>query len=143
MEPSQSYQIFTFEALYRINPLTPIDLISLSTDCKVGYETEQKAKEVKRLHEQIRAIIEEINGAYKENTNKNRKGIQYQLSDLIQLHLMKERFHTKRKDKLISRGDRPFKLRAKVGAIAQKLELSGDVTIYATFNVGDLSPYVE
>ena len=48
-----------------------------------------------------------------------------------------------RKSKLMARGDGPFKVLAKVGAIACKLELPGDMAVSATFNVGDLSPYVE
>ena len=62
---------------------------------------------------------------------------------LSSLHLKKERFPTKRKGKLMPKGDGPFKLLAKLGANAYKLVLSGHVIILATFNVGDLSPYVE
>jgi len=36
-----------------------------------------------------------------------------------------------------------FKVVAKVGANAEKMELSRDVTVSATFNVGGLSPYME
>ena len=43
----------------------------------------------------------------------------------------------------MARGDRPFKVLAKVGVNAYKLELPGDMAISATFNVGDLSLYVE
>jgi len=43
----------------------------------------------------------------------------------------------------MGRGDNSFKVLAKVGANAYKLELPGDMAISATFNIGDLSPYVE
>ena len=43
----------------------------------------------------------------------------------------------------MAKGDGPFKVLAKVGANAYKLEPPGDMAILATFNVGDLSPYVE
>lgn len=59
-----------FEALYGINPLTLIDF-PLPTKCKVSYEVDQRAKEIKKLHEQIRARIEKINEAYKIKANKN------------------------------------------------------------------------
>ena len=64
-----------FEAFYRINPLTPSDLIPLPTGCKVSFEAEKRAKQMKKLHEQIRAHIEKINEAYKVKENKNRKDI--------------------------------------------------------------------
>ena len=43
----------------------------------------------------------------------------------------------------MSRGDGTFKVLAKMGANAYKLELPVDVTVSVTFNVVDLSPYVE
>ena len=41
------------------------------------------------------------------------------------------------------RGYGPFKVLSKVGANVYKLELPRDMAILATFNVGDVSPYVE
>jgi len=49
--PARAIGCSPFEALYGINPLTPIDLIPLAAECKVSYEAEQGAKEIKRLHE--------------------------------------------------------------------------------------------
>jgi len=43
----------------------------------------------------------------------------------------------------VARGDGPFKVLTKVGADAHKLEFPGDMVVLATFNVGELSPYVE
>ena len=43
----------------------------------------------------------------------------------------------------MDRGDGPFKVLSKVGANAYKLELPGDMVVSATFNVGDLGPYVK
>jgi len=44
---------------------------------------------------------------------------------------------------LMARGDGPFKVLAKVGADAYKLELLGNMAALVTFNIGDLSPYLE
>jgi len=43
----------------------------------------------------------------------------------------------------MARGNRPFKVIDRIGRNAYKLQLLGDMAILATFNVGDLSPYVE
>jgi len=43
----------------------------------------------------------------------------------------------------MARGDGPFKVLARVGANAYKLELLGGMAISATFNVGDLSSYIQ
>ena len=81
--PTRATGCSPFEALYEINPLTPIDLIPLPTYCKVNFEAETRAKEMKRLHEQIRTHIEKVNEAYKVKANQNRKGMEFQHGDLV------------------------------------------------------------
>jgi len=63
-----------FEALHGINPLTPIDLILLPTDCKVSFEATKRTKEMQKLHKKIRVHIKKVDKAYKAKANKNRKG---------------------------------------------------------------------
>lgn len=43
----------------------------------------------------------------------------------------------------MAKEDGPSRVLSKVGANSYKLELPGDMVISTTFNVGDLSPYVE
>ena len=43
----------------------------------------------------------------------------------------------------MARGDGPFRVLSKVGANAYKLQLPSNIVVSATYNVGDLSPYVE
>ena len=43
----------------------------------------------------------------------------------------------------MARSDGPFEVIEKVGTNAYKLQLSRDMAVSATFNIGDLSPYVE
>ena len=141
--PVRAIRCSLFKALYGINPLATIDLIPLPIDCKVSFEAENRATKMKKLHEQIRAHIEKVNEAYKVKTNKNRKSAKYQPGDLVLLHLRKERFPTKRKSKVIALGHGPFKVLAKAGTNVYKLKLPRDITVSTTFNVGDLSPYME
>jgi len=57
--------------------------------------------------------------------------------------LRKERLPLRRKSKLIARGDGPYKIVQSIGDNAYKVELPSDINISATFNVGDLTPYIE
>ncbi|XP_074277672.1 uncharacterized protein LOC141601303 [Silene latifolia] len=55
----------------------------------------------------------------------------------------KERFPSKRKNKLMPRTEGPYKIVGRVNNNAYKVELPGDYGVHATFNVGDLSPYLD
>ena len=95
---------------------------------------------MKKLHEQVRSQIKKVNEQYKAKANKNCVHIEFQPGDLVWLHLRKERFPSRRKSKLMARGDSSYKILQMVGYNAYKIELSGDMNISVTFNVGDLTP---
>jgi len=42
----------------------------------------------------------------------------------------------------MARSDAPFEVIEKVGSNAYKLQLPEDVVVSATFNIGDMSPYM-
>jgi len=69
--------------------------------------------------------------------------IKFKSGDLVWLHLRKERFHSKRKNKIMARGNGPYKVVQKVRENAFKIKLPKDMHISATCNVGDLTPYLE
>jgi len=62
--------------------------------------------------------------------------------DLVWIHLRKERFPSKRKNKLMPRAEGPFEVLERVNDNAYKVDLPGDYGVSATFNVADLSPYL-
>lgn len=60
------------------------------------------------------------------------------------IHLRKARFPSKRKSKLAPRADGPFEVLERIGDNAYKIDLPSEFgNVSATFNVGDLSPYLE
>jgi len=84
----------------------------------VSFEAEIGAKEMKRLHEQVRGQIKKVNEQYKLKANKNRTNLEFKLRDLVWLHLRKERFPLRRKNKVMARGDSPYNVVQKVGGKA-------------------------
>ena len=132
-----------FKCVYGINPLTPLDLIPIPTESRVSFEAENRAKEMRKLHEQIRGHIKRTNEAYKARANKHRRQLEFKPGDLVWLHLQKERFPSRRKNKLMARSYGPFEIIEKVGNNAYKLQLPGDMVVSATFNIGDLSHNIE
>ncbi|XP_074303669.1 uncharacterized protein LOC141638156 [Silene latifolia] len=132
-----------FEVVYGINPYLPLDLIPLPKDELVHKDAESKLKAMLKLHEQVRARIEAVNAAYKRKSSKNKKPRVFEVGDLVWVHLRKERFPSKRKNKLMPRAEGPYKIVGRVNNNAYKVELPGDYGVHATFNVGDLSPYLD
>nr|GEV77182.1 hypothetical protein [Tanacetum cinerariifolium] len=106
-------------------------------------EAETKIKEIKRLHEQVKAKIEKANKIYKAKANRNHKQPTFSPSDLVWIHLKKQRFPSKRKNKQMPKAEGPFKVLECFGDSAYKVELPGDVFVSNTFNAGDLTPYLE
>jgi len=65
----------------------------------------------------------------------------FQPEDLIWIHLRKEIFTSKRKNKLMPRAEGPCEILEKVNDNVYKVDLPGDYGVSATFNVVYLSPY--
>jgi hypothetical protein len=105
-------------------------------------DAEAKLKSMIKLHEQVQERIKAVNEVYKQRS-KNKKPKLFNEGDLVWVHLRKERFPSKRKNKLMPRADGPFKVISKINDNAYKIELPGEYGVHATFNVGDLSPYLD
>ncbi|XP_071709110.1 uncharacterized protein [Rutidosis leptorrhynchoides] len=141
--PNYSTGKSPFEICYGANPLTPVDLIPFAFEPKASVEAVAKAKEMKKLYEQVRAKIEKTNHQYKAKTKQHRKQPTFIPGDLVWIHQRKERFPSKQKNKLMPRAEGPFKVLEKVGDNAYKVEMPGDTAVSSTFNVGYLMPYLE
>jgi len=106
-------------------------------------DAHKRVEEIKNLHETVRAKIERSNATYQAQANKHRRKVVFQPGDLVWIHLRKERFPTKRKTKLMPRADGPFEVLERINDNAYKVNLPGEYGVSATFNVADLSPYLE
>jgi hypothetical protein len=140
---SQTTGCSPFEVVYGLNPISPLDLAQIPTNIQFSGDADERAKGIKKLHEQIRGQIEKKNEKYRMQANKHRKPMTFKEGDLVWIHLRKERFLAKRRSKLLPRADGPFKVLQRIGENAYKIELPGEYGVSATFNVSDLAPYEE
>jgi hypothetical protein len=140
---SQTTGCSPFEAVYGLNPISPLDLAPIPATIQFSGDADERAKGIKKLHEQIRGQIEKKNEKYRMQANKHRKPMTFNEGDLVWIHLRKERFPAKRRSKLLPRADGPFKVLQRIGENAYKIELPGEYGVSATFNVSDLAPYEE
>ena len=83
--------------------------------------------------------IERENRLYASKANKGRRLVVFQPGDWVWVHMRKERFPNQRKSKLQPRGDGPFQVLERINDNAYKIDLPGEYSVSATFNVADLT----
>jgi ribosomal protein L21E len=132
-----------FEVVFGFNPCVRIDLVHLPIDERTYMDGIRKAELMKKLHQQVRLHIEEKTTKYAKQANKGWKMVRFEPGDLVWIHISKGRFPSKHKSKLMPRVDGPFRIIEKVNDNAYKVDLSGDYNVSSTFNVKDLTPYLD
>ncbi|RDX82471.1 hypothetical protein CR513_36732, partial [Mucuna pruriens] len=108
----------SFEVVYDFNPLTPLDILTLSTNEHANLDGKQKTEFVRKLHVN-RANIEKMNEQYARQANKGRVKVTFELGDWVWVYL----FPIQRKYKLQPRGDEPFQVLERINDNAYKLDL--------------------
>ena len=135
-------KVSPFQVVYGFNPHAPIDLLSLPTTERIHSDARERADFIRKLHETTKANIESMNKKYRIAGSKGRKEIKLEPSDLVWLHLRKDRFPKLRKSKLMPRAAGPYKIIEKINDNAYKLELPPEFGVSPTFNIVDLKPYL-
>ncbi|GKD51059.1 transposon ty3-I gag-pol polyprotein, partial [Tanacetum coccineum] len=130
-----------FFVVYGRNPFTPLDLAPMVDDGSVSAEGDERARQIKELHAQVREQIIKHNLQYQTRANKHRKQVLFEEGDLVWIHLRRARFPQGRFGKLHPRADGPFRILKKINDNAYKVELPGHYGVSDTFNVADLSSY--
>jgi len=86
-------------------------------------DAQTRVEEIKRLHEQVKARIEKSNLSYHTHANKHKKKAVFQPGDLEWIHLGKERFSSKRKNKVMPRAAGPLEVLEHLNDNAYKMDL--------------------
>jgi len=112
-------------------------------DYKPNVEATKRVQEIQELHKKIKDKIEQSNASYQAQANKHRKQVIFNPGDLVWVHLRKERFPSKRKSKLMPRANGPFEVLERINNNAYNINLPWEYGVSTTFNVADLSLYLE
>jgi hypothetical protein len=131
-----------FQIVYDFNPRARIDLLPSLLLETTSFDASQQSEFILKMHETIKLNIEKMNDKYHIAASKGHKEVKLEPSDLVWLHLRKERFLELRKSKLISRAAGTFKILAKINDNAYKLELPSEFGVSPSFNILDLRPYL-
>jgi hypothetical protein len=113
--------------VYGFNPRAPIDLLPLPSSKTTCFDASQRSEFILKMHETTKLNIEKMHEKYRIAASKGRKEVKLEPSDLVCLHLRKERFPELRKSKLMSRAAGPFKILAKINDNAYKLRVASRV----------------
>ncbi|RDY06561.1 hypothetical protein CR513_09438, partial [Mucuna pruriens] len=114
---------FPFEVVYGFNPLTPLDILTLTTNKHTNLDGKQKTKFVKELHAKVRANIKKMNEQYARQANKGSVKVTFEPADWVWVHMRKERFSIQRNSKLKPRRDGPFQVLARINDNTYKVDL--------------------
>ena len=85
--PSYAISHFPFEVCFGFSPFTPLDLILISQESKATFDAEARVKDMKKLHEQVRAQTKNVNEQYNSKANKNCTDLEFKLGDLVWIYL--------------------------------------------------------
>ena len=81
-----------FKEVYGLQPIAPMELAPHPTIQEFSGDAEVRAKEVKRLHEEVRLKIKKKNAKYVEEANRHRKYVEFEVGELVCVHLRIDRF---------------------------------------------------
>ena len=127
-----------FEVVYGLQQIRPMELAPIK---QLSGDVEVRSKEIKKLHEEVCLKIEKQNAKYVELENRRHKYVEFEVGDLIWVHLRRDRFPPRKFGKRKPRVDGPFKIIEKIGENAYKLQLPDEYEISRMFNVKDLRAY--
>jgi len=121
--PSKATGLLPFKMVYKIDPLSPIDLTPRPLAQKPSMDAAARVEEIQKLYELVKARIENTNASYEAQANKHKKKMVFQPGDLVWIHLRKEQFPFKRKNKLMTRADGPFEVLERINENTYKVDL--------------------
>ena len=80
------------EVVYGLQLIGPMELAPHATIKQFSGDTKVRAKEIKKLHEEVRLKIEKQDAKYVEQANRRRKYVEFEVGDLVWVHFRKDRF---------------------------------------------------
>ena len=72
-----------FEVVYGVSPIGPLNLLPYPNKKQFSGDANERVKEIKKLHELVRASIEKQNERYLRVANKHRKPMEFNVADSV------------------------------------------------------------
>ena len=130
-----------FEVVYTSLPRVTFDLANLPSVVDVSMEAEAMAERISKLHQEVKSHLELANDSYKTAANYHKRFKEYQVGDLVMVHLRKSRLPAGHHSKVTNKRMGPFQILERLGPNAYRVDLRANMRINPSFNVANLSPY--
>ena len=124
-----------------MHPRGVCELRELKEQGAISGHADDFAQSMKEVHDQVKRTLVEANQKLKEKVDEGRREVQFQVGDLVMVHLNKARLQKGVPTKLQMRRIGPCKILEKYGQNAYKVDLPNDLNISPIFNVQDLIVY--
>ena len=72
-----------FEVVYGLQPIGPMELAPHPNIQQFSGDAEVRAKEIKKLHEEVRLKVEKKNAKYVEQANRRRKYVEFEVGEFV------------------------------------------------------------
>ena len=73
--PSKATGLLPFKMVYKIDPLSPIDLTPRPLAQKPSMDAAARVEEIQKLHELVKGRIEKTNASYQAQAKKHRRNM--------------------------------------------------------------------
>ncbi|KAH7571387.1 hypothetical protein JRO89_XS04G0034700 [Xanthoceras sorbifolium] len=129
------------EVVYSIIPLSPIDLVPLSSKTRVHGKAEDFVHSLQEVHKQVQENLSHSAERYKLAADIKRRHLEFDVGDFVWAILTKDRFAVGEYHKLAARKIGPLEILEKINPNAYRLKLPTHIRTHDVFNIKHLIPF--
>lgn len=130
-----------FQVVYSVQPRGPLDLMSLPVSRVVPKKVQDFVGGLHDVHRAVHDNLVRANSKYKQDADKKRRQVDFEVGDFVWAVLTKDRFSVGEYNKLSAKKIGPVEIVEKINSNAYRLQLPSHIRCSDVFNVKHLLPY--